>query len=631
MKESERSSQKKDDNIYRLMFEDSLDAMFVTTKDGIIEESNKAFVDLSGYTKEELHSINVIELYADTDYRKKFRKDIERDGYISNFEFRFKRKDGSIRNCIISATVLYNKKGEIESYKGILRDITEQKIMEETLKESQRRYQSLFENSGSAMIIVEEDTTVSLMNTQFEEISGYRKEEVIGTSFTKYLPPEELERIVKYHQLRRTNSRLAPETVEIKLQRKDGEVRDFLYNVSMIPGTRNSLVCLMDITDMKRTQEALRESTESYKKLVSISPDTILKLDLELNVLMANQQALSFLGIEKEEDLISKNILNFVTKDVKLKIEQIIPEIIKEGRYTNFGFDAARYTGEIRALEANISLMYDEDNLPEAFLAHIRDITNHIEMEKQLKEYAHKLEEMVEEKVEQLIAQERAVMLGRLAGSIGHDINNPLQYVLGNAELLKVTLDEKNLDDEKINQLIDTVIEGCYRVGDVSKRLRRVTRKGEMSVFDVYEAIETAVAMTRGRWRSCCPEIYCDYETERPTYVRGIENDISHVFMNLIINSTQAIEESGEISIRTYLTEEGRGVVVEIEDTGVGIPEKIAEKIGKESVTSKPIEEGTGLGLLLVYDIISLHYGTINFTTEEGKGTTFRITLPIAS
>ena len=167
MNNSEKPSSK-DDNIYRLMFEDSLDAMFVTTRDGIIRESNKAFVDLSGYSKEELHRINVIELYADSDYRKKFRDDIEKKGFVSNFEFKFKRKDGSIRVCLISATILYNKKEKIVGYKGILRDITEQRLMEETLKESQSRYQSLFENSGSAMIIVEEDTTVSLMNTQFE-------------------------------------------------------------------------------------------------------------------------------------------------------------------------------------------------------------------------------------------------------------------------------------------------------------------------------------------------------------------------------------------------------------------------------------------------------------------------------
>jgi PAS domain S-box-containing protein len=631
MNESEKSSQKNDDNIYRLMFEDSLDAMFVTTRKGIIRESNKAFIDLSGYSKEELHNINVIELYADSSYRKKFREDIERDGFISNFEFKFKRKDGSIRDCLISATILHDKKGKVGGYKGILRDITEQRLMEETLKESQRRYQSLFENSGSAMIIVDEDTTVSLMNSQFEEISGFKKEEVIGTSFTKYLPPEELERIVKYHQLRRVNSGEAPATVDIKLKRKDGKVRDFLYNVSLIPGTMNSLVSLMDFTDIKKTEEALRESTENYKKLVSISPDTVLKLDLDLNVLMVNRQALIFLGLEKEEDLIGKCILDYLTDNDKEKIKNILPELLKEGRYNNLEFDISSHKGELKTQEANATVMYDENNKPEAILAHVRDVTKRNEMEKQLKEYAHKLEEMVEEKVEQLIAQERAVMLGRLAGSIGHDINNPLQYVLGNAELLKVTLDEKELDDEKINHLIDTVIEGCYRVGDVSKRLRRVTRKGEMSVFDIFEAIETAVAMTRGRWRSCCSEINFNYKIESPVYVRGIENDISHVLMNLIINSTQAIENHGEITVRTYITEEGNGVTIEIEDTGEGIPQDIAEKIGVESVTTKPIEEGTGLGLLLVYDIINLHYGTINFKTEEGKGTIFRITLPIAS
>ena len=630
MKQSERKISF-EDNRYRSLFEDSLDAMFVTTKDGVLEDCNKAFVELFGYTIEELPNSNVIVIYANSIQRKRFQEDIEENGSVRNYELSLKRKDGKLLDCLITATVRYDEKGNIEGYQGTLRDITDQKEMEKKLKESQQQYQSLFENAGSAMIIVEEDTTVSLMNTQFEEISGFKKEEVIGTSFTKYLPPNEIERIVEYHKTRRINTESVPDLVEVKLRRKDGKERDFIYNVSLIPVTKKSLVSLMDITEIKRTQEALRESTESYKKLVSISPDAVIKLDLDFRVLMANQKCLVFLGFKKEEDLIGKSIFEFLSDETIKSIHKIKSKLLEEGNYTNFEFDISSYKGEIKAQEANVSVMFDENNKPEAFLVHVRDVTERNEMEKQLKEYTHKLEEMVEEKVEQLIAQEKAVMLGRLAGSIGHDINNPLQYVLGNAELLKITLDETKLDDERAQELIETIIEGCYRIGDVSKRLRRVTRKGEMSVFDLFESIETAITMTKGRWRSRCTELKFDYKIQKPIYIKGIENDISHVFMNLIINSTQAMEDYGEIIISVYLTEDKKNVVVEIEDSGQGIPEEIAEKIGKESVTSKPIEEGTGLGLILVYDIIKMHYGSINFTTEEGKGTIFRITLPLAS
>ncbi len=225
------------EDIYRSMFENSIDAMFITDADGKIIDGNQALLDVSGYKREEIISINTMDLYENPEARKQFLEDIMRVGSVSNYEIKYKRKDGTITTNLLTAVQRLSKSGEFLGFQGIIRDITQQKIMEKALRESQFQYQILFENSGSSMVIVEADTTVSLMNSKFEEISGYSKEEVLGNSFLKFLPEIERDRIIQYHQQRRINPSSVPKVVELQLKAKSGEKRDFVYTVALIPIT----------------------------------------------------------------------------------------------------------------------------------------------------------------------------------------------------------------------------------------------------------------------------------------------------------------------------------------------------------------------------------------------------------
>ncbi|MHA1347676.1 MAG: PAS domain S-box protein [Candidatus Heimdallarchaeaceae archaeon] len=626
--EDNETVESESEDIYLSMFKNSIDAMFITDTEGRIIDGNQALEDLSGYNREELLLVKAMDLYDSPETRKQFLEDIARAKSVRNYEIKYKKKDGTITTNLLTATQRLSKLGEFLGYHGIIRDVTQKKIMEKALKESQFQYQVLFENSGSSMVIVEADTTVSLMNSQFEEVSGYSKEEVIGISFMKFLPEKERERIIQYHQQRRIDPSSVPKIVELSLIAKSGEARDFVYTVALIPGTDKSLVSLMDVTALKETQNALHKSIENYKILVGVSPDAILKTDLNLNVLMANQQTHIFLGFGKEEELIGKNLLEFVSEDFGQKVISLADEINKEGRYINLDFVMTHPDGEEVNLSASISVVYENEQ-PQAYIIQVRNVTRYIELENQLTEYTHRLEEMVEDKAAQLMDQERVAMLGRLAGSIGHDINNPLQYVLGNAELFGVMLQEEKTDINKLISLNERLIEGCYRIGDVSKRLRRVSRKGELTVFNIYDSLETAITMTRGKWKYKCEHLNLKYLAQIPTMVKGIENDISHVFMNLIVNATQAIDTEGEIKISVFLDDNSDHIIIEIEDDGKGMSNDIAEKIGKESFTTKSIDEGTGLGLLWVYEIMDQHFSKISFETEEDKGTKFKLVFPI--
>lgn len=150
---------------------------------------------------------------------------------------------------------------------GLCTDITRQKKAEEALRESEEKFRAIFENNASAMFIVEEDTTLVMVNEAFGHLVGCTKEEVIGTSWARLLPPEELERIKEYNRLRLINSKDAPLKYEFKFYRNSSELRYGLMSVSMIPGLKKMVGSFFDITERKKIEEALQESEKNLSKL----------------------------------------------------------------------------------------------------------------------------------------------------------------------------------------------------------------------------------------------------------------------------------------------------------------------------------------------------------------------------
>ncbi|MDL5503341.1 MAG: PAS domain S-box protein, partial [Candidatus Methanoperedens sp.] len=132
------------------------------------------------------------------------------------------------------------------------RDITERKSMENALRESEDTYRTVFETTGTVMAVIEEDTKISLVNEEFEKLTGYSKEEVEGKkSWTEFVVKEDLERTIKNHRERRVDPKLAPNKYEIRLIDRNSSIKDIFLTVAMIPGTKKSIASLIDITEHK--------------------------------------------------------------------------------------------------------------------------------------------------------------------------------------------------------------------------------------------------------------------------------------------------------------------------------------------------------------------------------------------
>jgi len=279
--------------------------------------------------------------------------------------------------------------------------------------------------------------------------------------------------------------------------------------------------------------------------------------------------------------------------------------------------------------------------------------------------YKEKLEQQkligkLQEAQEQLLQQEKMASIGQLAAGVAHEINNPVGYVNSNinsmesyiTDLYKVLsiyekIESKVPEEEEsrgelrtlkddidydfirddIKDLIDESKEGVLRVKQIVKDLKDFSHvdEAEWQVSDLEKGIDSTLNIVRNELKYKA-NITKDYAQIPP--VECVPSQINQVIMNLLVNAGHAIDDQGEITIRTKLTDQDF-VCVEIADNGKGIEKKHLTKIFDPFFTTKPVGEGTGLGLSLSYSIAEKHGGELSVESEERVGTTFCLTLPI--
>jgi len=254
----------------------------------------------------------------------------------------------------------------------------------------------------------------------------------------------------------------------------------------------------------------------------------------------------------------------------------------------------------------------------------IAELTNTFNlMASSLKERDERLKEYAQQ---QIMKSERLATLGQLAAGVAHEINNPLGAVLMYTHL---SLEEMEAEDPHRKNLEKAVGEAA-RCKDIVKGLLDFARQTEPKVeeLDANEILERTLSLVENQalfQNVRITKALSDYLPK--IMIDG--NQIQQVFTNIILNAAEAIEGEGELSVTTRMATDGESIEIEITDTGCGISKESLEKIFDPFFTTKEVGRGTGLGLAVSFGIVARHKGTINVKSEQGKGTTFIIRLPI--
>lgn len=269
---------------------------------------------------------------------------------------------------------------------------------EKAIIESEVKYRALFENSGTAMLFIDEDMTISLVNKESEKLSGYRKDEVEGkVKWTEMVAnKDDLNRMMEYHRLRRIDPDAAPSNYEFQFVDKKGMIKDVIATVSMIPGTKKSLAAILDITELKKATKALRDSEMKLRAILESSPDSITVTDLKMNILECNKATVLMYHASSKDELIGLNASQLVNPQDLLKLTRIIEKTIKEKENVTFELELFKKDGTVFPAELSANVILDSSDAPVAFLSITKDITERKLAEKLLKESAENFQAIAE-------------------------------------------------------------------------------------------------------------------------------------------------------------------------------------------------------------------------------------------
>jgi PAS domain S-box-containing protein len=606
---------------YRLLFETESDALLLVDAESLrLVDANPAAERLWGYDRLELLAMDVTDLSAEPEAS---RESIQaRTGRVQVPLRWHRRKDGTVFPVEITANRLMLD-GRLTAVAAV-RDITERKRAEERLRASEEQYRAIFNASADALVLRDAAFRIVDVNATYERMSGYTREEVLGADRVLANPAD------VHGELRVLHDRALagePVVIETRLLRRDGSGRELELRALPVQhqGAPHVLWVGRDITERKRAEQALRASEEQYRAVFNASQDAMNLWDEDLRMIDANPACLRLYGYAREE-MIGRTFPGHLPRDYVEARQDLLRRAIA-GERCQVETIGLRTDGESFPMELRtVPLMYQ--GRPHA-LAIARDLT------------ARKRAEAERVRLEaQLRQAQKMEAIGQLTGGIAHDFNNILTSVVGYVVLAAER--ESAAADPRLSHYLHQAEQSCRRARDLIQQMLTFSRgqRGERRRVGLASLAREGAQLVR-------PMLPASLELRVDALgAAAVEADpvqLEQVLMNLCINARDATGGSGAIrvSVREWHGQAcvcascrapvaGRYVELAVADDGPGIPPDMLERVFEPFYSTKEVGKGTGMGLAVVHGIVHEHRGHICVDSSPGRGTVFRVLLPVA-
>jgi len=400
-----------------------------------------------------------------------------------------------------------------------------------------------------------------------------------------------------------------------------------------------------DITEWKQVEEALRESEARFSQLYDEAPVGYHEFDAEGRITRVNRTELDMLGYTAE-DMLGRFVWEFIVEreaSIKAFAAKVAGEI-EPGR--SFERTYLRKDGTRLPVLIEDRAIRDEKGWIIGLRSTIQDITKRKKMEKErvrlIKKLQKKNKELLTSNQElkevtlQLVQSEKMSALGELTAGVAHELNQPLNGIKIISQSLLRDIEKDRFEQDTLGEELSEIVNQVNKMAEIIDHMRIFTRKSEgilEEMIDLNTVVEGPFKLLNQQLKSHNIEVVTELAPALPKLM-GDPIRLEQVFMNLITNARNATDSGGKenrrIEIRTYEVDNRKEVAAEVRDNGGGIPEDLKDKIFQPFFTTTDPGKGTGLGLSVSGKIVEEHRGRIELESEEGKGSTFRVILPIA-
>ncbi|WP_404470123.1 PAS domain S-box protein [Sutcliffiella horikoshii] len=586
-KESSKSKQMYHDVINR-----AVDGIVVFDRDGLFVDVNPAFCSNFAMPKLDLLQSKLADFVEDGFQYKmtKIWNLLDNHGRVRG-ELPVVLHTGERKTFEVTITAnIYD-----DYYLAIMRDVTEKRNMELQLKKSEERFREMFQHALDAIVLVDNNGQIKRANPAASRAFELPLDDLVRAKLHEFVPKNDKKvfSIVKQFGARGE----IREELEFHMPNGQKKLLEFTANKGIIDGF--NMIIFRNVSERRKMEKDLRESEQKFRKIFNNAMDGILLWDNKCNIIDANPNASKILGLSKEE-LMNNSLHWYIQHDQLGEIqsqwkecpesEELSGEVSLDGER---GTQIIEYSAKKNVIEGLHMTIF-------------RNITEKREMEDQLRK------------------SDTLTVVGELAAGIAHEIRNPMTALKGFIQLL-----QNSMIEDQYAMYFDVITSELKRIESIiteflvlakpqaisyQRKNATVIMKETLDLLSAQASLENVQFITS--IEEGLPDIYCE------------PNQLKQVFINILKNAIEVMPKGGTVSVGLEKIE-GEQVLISIRDEGTGIPEDKLKKLGEPFYTTK--ERGTGLGLMVSYKIVEEHNGTIEVSSELGKGTTFHIKLPIGS
>jgi two-component system, cell cycle sensor histidine kinase and response regulator CckA len=607
---------------FRALTDNALDILTTLDREGRFSHNSPSIRRVLGYGPGALSGQSAFALIHPEDLPRVlqgFSHGVRNPNQTITLEFRMRHQDGSWRYL----EAVGQSRLDDPDIAGVVvnsRDITDRKQAEAGLRESEKRFRDLFEGSPDAIFVEDLHGAVLDVNPAACRLHGVKREELLGKNVFDLVPPDQREQVARDFQSLVEGRQ---QQIEGASRTQDGRVVPVEVRASRVnyAGKPAVLLHVRDITDRKLAEAALRSSEMLFHSVWENSVDGMRLTDENGTIVAVNDAFCKLVGLPREELEGKPFTVAYADSELPGRMLEEFRQRFRDRFVVKQNERRLKlHNGNVVTLEGTNSFVELRDQRS-LVLSQFRDLTAQKRLEEQLRQ-SQKME-----------------AIGQLAGGVAHDFNNILTVIHGHASLLLAGGSLTGGAPRSAQQ----IIQAAERAAGLTRQLLAFGRRQVMQPrrLDMNQVVGNMTKML-GRILGEDVALQLHYSAQ-PALVQADAGMMEQVLLNFAVNSRDAMPKGGLLAIKIMVmpvdalqvmehseASVGNYVCLSVIDTGSGIPPENLRRVFEPFFTTKEVGKGTGLGLATVYGIVKQHQGWIEVESEVGRGTTFKVFIPLS-